>query len=202
MKSTSLTWAVMALLMVAMGACSGGGNEQGSSLDSGGTAEPAMQRMAMVAPDSTDSLVVRMLQWDSVTQANTTPGYVIDCQHAKDLVDYYRRFVDTDGSAPMTKFVDFPIAEMAEMVQEYNSRASHMRVYFGAKPMYSNGKLVNVMTVFFKGVTPHTGGGQQDIPCGTEVGTRPYDIANPCPPPRCNGVSEYYSPQEMEEEPK
>lgn len=128
---------------------------------------------------------------------------VIPCNEAKDLVNYYKKYVDIDPDNPLTKFVDFPFEDFDSIASEYRGKAKFIRVYFGANPDFVNNRRVSVTTVMFRGANPLSTGGNEDVPCVNLLrGTQAYDLGIPCPPPRCPGRSDYYTPTEMEEIPK
>ena len=207
----------MAVAAVLMGSCGGETKkESGSDVQTGPSSTGSDSKAAdesartsadgfsrcFLQPDTTDPLVVRMLKRKNDLKLLS----VVDCQHSKDLVDYYNNYVDTDPEYPLTKFVVFPTKDFVAMAKEWNGKADYVRVYFGATPVkFDNGKLVSSMTVMFKGAKVHNGdrGGYEDVPCKDDVpGARTYNVGTPCPPPRCPGISEYYDSTEMDQEPK
>lgn len=203
-----MMWVLMTLATIAMSAsCSEkNGSEEATNTEQTNAARTTEATVnCFRQPVKTDPLVARMLKRDSLLENGLTIKAVVPCEHAKDLVMYYKEYVDTDPHYPLTKFVDFPLDHFREMVAEYDGKADHVRVYFGAKPKVVGNRLVSVMTVMFQGANQHSGlrGGYEDVTCNdTQVGTRTYNIGNPCPPPKCPGKSDYYTDEEMDKEPK
>lgn len=116
----------------------------------------------------------------------------------------YHSEIDPDGK--YGKFLWTDLASMKTMLETFESRdQNYVRIYFGIGEddlcTDLTGKGRKYLTVFFEGAKLKQG----MAPCNPKeckecfleedekvVSVKPWDVAQPCPPPKCQGFSRYY----------
>lgn len=170
MKHVSLTnIACLAVIVVGLISCGGGGTS--SQL---GNAKSAVQGV-------TGTLF-------------PIAGQHIDSSLANKYIRQYKKTLNSNDD--LTKFVIFRTDSLIHALQGYEANGGeYVRIYMGVDSMdyvYS-GKRYNRLTVFFQPAREGSDNQLEDIQFDSRNNdTRPYNLGQICPPPKCTGRSVYY----------
>lgn len=141
---------------------------------------------------------------DSVSQLTSTgsvasceePSSLITQQKAKQMVELYSQKLNYNDK--LTHYVSKDIEELEKMLAYFKCHGkTHVKFYFGMEPFdSSSNRTVDRLTIFMEGAKECANPAPGDVNCLDDADStdeiKPFDIAQPCPPPKCAGRSRYY----------